>query len=336
MLKGTKIHGRSSWGSATAGRRRRRRRHAPHAKETRASGSRAARSSAPAARTVRGRRRRGADQENLERFGIDAIMAIGGEGTLAAAKRLTDAAEDRRRPQDRRQRPRRHGLHVRLRHRRPDRDRRHGPPPHHGRLAQPLHGGQGHGPPRRLDRAALRHGRGRARDPHPRAEDVDGRDRRLGAAPPTTAAARRSSSSRRASCPSTRPTRTASAGSTRSAVRGSAASASSSRPSSRSARASRPAPRPSATSSAAAPRRPTTACSRRASASPRSTAARRPLGHMVALRGPDIVHVAFEEALGQPQDRAAAALRRGRDPLRLIPSGRRRSPRSPPGRSVKP
>ena len=29
--------------------------------------------------------------ENLERFGIDAIMAIGGEGTLAAAKRLTDA-----------------------------------------------------------------------------------------------------------------------------------------------------------------------------------------------------------------------------------------------------
>ncbi|WP_291042519.1 6-phosphofructokinase [Herbiconiux sp.] len=30
-------------------------------------------------------------QENLDRLGIDAIMAIGGEGTLAAAKRLTDA-----------------------------------------------------------------------------------------------------------------------------------------------------------------------------------------------------------------------------------------------------
>ena len=28
--------------------------------------------------------------ENLDRFGIDAIVAIGGEGTLAAAKRLTD------------------------------------------------------------------------------------------------------------------------------------------------------------------------------------------------------------------------------------------------------
>ncbi|CAN5138020.1 ATP-dependent 6-phosphofructokinase [soil metagenome] len=30
-------------------------------------------------------------QENLDREGIDAIIAIGGEGTLAAAKRLTDA-----------------------------------------------------------------------------------------------------------------------------------------------------------------------------------------------------------------------------------------------------
>lgn len=30
-------------------------------------------------------------QENLDRLGIDAILAIGGEGTLAAAKRLTDA-----------------------------------------------------------------------------------------------------------------------------------------------------------------------------------------------------------------------------------------------------
>jgi len=29
--------------------------------------------------------------ENMERFGIDAMVAIGGEGTLAAAKRLTDA-----------------------------------------------------------------------------------------------------------------------------------------------------------------------------------------------------------------------------------------------------
>jgi 6-phosphofructokinase 1 len=30
-------------------------------------------------------------QETLDRLGVDAIMAIGGEGTLAAAKRLTDA-----------------------------------------------------------------------------------------------------------------------------------------------------------------------------------------------------------------------------------------------------
>ena len=73
--------------------------------------------------------------ENIQRVmdenGIDAIIAIGGEGTLTAARRLTDAGhQDRRRAEDDRQRPRRHRLLVRLRHRRRDRDRGDRPPAH--------------------------------------------------------------------------------------------------------------------------------------------------------------------------------------------------------------
>ncbi len=48
--------------------------------------------------------------------------------------------------------------------------------PHDGRLAPALHGRRGDGPPRGLDRAARRHGRGCARDLHPRGADVDRRD----------------------------------------------------------------------------------------------------------------------------------------------------------------
>ena len=58
----------------------------------------------------------------------------------------------RRRAEDDRQRPRRHRLHVRLRHRRAGRDRRDRPPAHDGRVAQPRDRRRGHGPPRRLDR----------------------------------------------------------------------------------------------------------------------------------------------------------------------------------------
>ncbi len=93
----------------------------------------------------------------LERHGIDAIIAIGGEGTLAGAKRLADA-----------------GLHVvgvpktidndlqatdytfgfdtavGIATDAMDRLRTTGESHHR------VHGRRGHGPPRRLDRAALR------------------------------------------------------------------------------------------------------------------------------------------------------------------------------------
>ena len=117
-------------------------------------------------------------------------------------------------------------------------------------------------------------------------------------------------------------TRTPSAASTRSAVRASAASATSSPPRSRRAPGSRPARRPWVTSSAAAPRPPTTACSRPATAWRRSSrCAQGHWGRMVALRGTQIVHVPFEDALGPPQGRAAGPLRRGRRPLRLVTRG---------------
>ena len=67
----------------------------------------------------------------MERHGIDAIVAIGGEGTLAGA------ASGRRRParhrcsQDHRQRFARNRLHLRLRHRSVHRNRGDGPHPHH-------------------------------------------------------------------------------------------------------------------------------------------------------------------------------------------------------------
>ena len=97
---------------------------------------------------------------------IDGIIAIGGEGTLAAADRLVERRHQRhRRAQDDRQRPARDRLLVRLRHGREHRHRRHGPPAHDRRLAPALHGRRGHGPPRRLDRPARRHRRRRPRDP---------------------------------------------------------------------------------------------------------------------------------------------------------------------------
>ena len=74
-----------------------------------------------------------------------------------------------RRAQDDRQRPRRHRHDLRLRHRRAGGHRRDRPPAHHGREPQPRDGGGGDGPPRRLDRPALRPGRRRRRDPDPRA-----------------------------------------------------------------------------------------------------------------------------------------------------------------------
>ena len=60
---------------------------------------------------------------------LDALVAIGGEDTLGVAARLYAAPrrDGGRRPQDHRQRPLRHRLHVRVRHGAFDRDRGHRP-----------------------------------------------------------------------------------------------------------------------------------------------------------------------------------------------------------------
>ena len=86
---------------------------------------------------------------------IDALVAIGGEDTLGVAAALCRRGEPprRRRPEDDRQRPQRHRLHLRLRHGRRGRDRRDRPLPLDGRVAQPDHRRRDDGPARRLDRA---------------------------------------------------------------------------------------------------------------------------------------------------------------------------------------
>ena len=104
------------------------------------------------------------------------------------ARRRRQAARGRhpgrRRPEDDRQRPRGDRLHVRLPDRRADRHRRDRPPAHHGRVAQPRDGRRGDGPPRRLDRRLLRHGRRRRRDPDPGAPVRHRRGLRPHPAPP--------------------------------------------------------------------------------------------------------------------------------------------------------
>ena len=107
------------------------------------------------------RERRGAAPAS---YGIDALIPIGGEGTLTAARMLSDAGHaGRRRPQDHRQRHLLHRPHLRLRHRRRRRHRGHRPPEDHRRVAPARDGRRGHGPARRLDRPGVRHGRRRAR-----------------------------------------------------------------------------------------------------------------------------------------------------------------------------
>ncbi len=62
--------------------------------------------------------------KQMKRHDIDAVIAIGGEGTLAGAKRLADDGIPVVGPQDHRQRPQGHRLHLRLRHRHQHRHRR--------------------------------------------------------------------------------------------------------------------------------------------------------------------------------------------------------------------
>ena len=77
-------------------------------------------------------------KDNLARDGVDALVAIGGEDTLGVATKLADlGVERRRRTEDHRQRPVRHRLHLRLRHRRQHRQRGDRPAAHHRRVAPP-------------------------------------------------------------------------------------------------------------------------------------------------------------------------------------------------------
>ena len=88
------------------------------------------------------------------RTSIEGVVAIGGDGTLGIAHRLhTEHGYPRgRRPEDDRQRPRRHGRHDRVRHGRPHLHRGDRPHPHDGRVAQPRDDPRGDGPEHGLDR----------------------------------------------------------------------------------------------------------------------------------------------------------------------------------------
>ena len=105
------------------------------------------------------------------RHHIGAVVAIGGEDTLGVATRFHEELGMKvvGVPEDHRQRPLRHRLHLRLRHRRDHRHRGHRPAPLHRRGPQPGHRLRGDGTARRTHRAPLRHRRRRGRDPGPRA-----------------------------------------------------------------------------------------------------------------------------------------------------------------------
>ena len=101
--------------------------------------------------------------------GIDALITIGGDGSLAIGRKLSDAgsAGDRR-TEDDRQRPGDDRCDVRIRHCRRRGDRGHRPPLHDCHITQPGVRRRGHGPLRRLDRPQLRGRRRRPRHPDPR------------------------------------------------------------------------------------------------------------------------------------------------------------------------
>ena len=162
----------------------------------------AARSSARRART---RTRHDGDVAavlaTLERERIDALIAIGGEDTLGVAR------EARRRRRARASAcPKTidndlvgHRLHVRVRHRGADRDRRDRPAAHDGREPRPRDGRRGDGPARRVDRAALRaRRRRRRRSSCPRSRSTSTRCARGSSTATSAARASRSSSSPRA------------------------------------------------------------------------------------------------------------------------------------------
>ena len=138
---------------------------------------------------------------NLQNLGVDALIAIGGEDTLGVATQLHDAGVNVVGVPKTIDNDLGHGLHVRVRHGRQHRDRGHRPPAHHRREPPPGADRRGHGPARRLDRAALGHGGRRERHPHPRGAVRHRPGLRLRRGPVPDRTTRRSSSSPRAPSP---------------------------------------------------------------------------------------------------------------------------------------
>ena len=182
--------------------------------------------------------------ETFADMGLDGLIVVGGNGSLSIAYRLAveEGLPDRRRPQDDRQRHRRHRHHVRVPHRRRDRHRGDRPPAHHRREPRPGDGRRGDGPSQRLDRGLRRHRRGRQRG----ADPGDPLRHRQGRRPPQPAPRARAATPRSSSwprAPHRSPARStwASGCTTSSGTCASAASPTSSPASSTNAPASRPA-----------------------------------------------------------------------------------------------
>jgi 6-phosphofructokinase 1 len=98
--------------------------------------------------------------------GIDALITIGGDGTIAIARKLFDAGLRDRCAQDDRQRPRHDRHDLRVRHGRGC-DGKHRATVHHGHLAQPGLRRRSHGSLRRMDRSQCGYGRRCPRDLDP-------------------------------------------------------------------------------------------------------------------------------------------------------------------------
>ena len=107
--------------------------------------------------------------ENAQQLGIDALISIGGDGSLDIAQpALRQGHEDRRRAEDDRQRRERHDHDVRLRHRGQHRARGDRQAAHDRGESRPRDRDGGDGARRGIHRAALRRRRHGRRDPHSR------------------------------------------------------------------------------------------------------------------------------------------------------------------------
>ena len=258
----------------------------------------------------------------LAAHGIDVLIPIGGEGTLTAAHLLSRGRRPgRRHPEDDRQRHRRDRPDLRLRHRGQHRHRDDRPAAHDRRVAPAGAARRGHGPARRLDRAARRAGLRRAPDPGAGGALRRRRGLPAGHRPVRPGRLATSSASSPRAPPRCRaPCRCATAASTSSATAGSPGSPSSWARSWSGAPARRCGPRCSATSSAAARRPRSTACSPPGSGcTPRSPRTRAQHGQMVALRGTEIELVPLARAVARLKTVSPVAAGRDRRLHRLTP-----------------